>query len=172
MASKKQWRVDIHEPPTAYVTEILVALYSSHLCDLCILCCMSYWVFPNPPVNDDDPLLQRKLRPLKEATKSDTATFLAGIIWTSPPDVELFIKLLCVCVCAPTGDIRYRDIVIQLHCIYTCTSACPEYHYESGYALLVRKKGSSGSWRGHLSAGTMRAAHLQCLTAQEASPGY
>ena len=88
LASKKQWRVDIHEPPTAYVTEILVALYGSHLCDLCFLCCTSYWVFPNPPVNDDDPLLQRKLRPPKEATKSDTATLLAGIIWTSPPDVE------------------------------------------------------------------------------------
>ena len=88
LASKKQWRVDIHEPPTTYVTEILVALYGSHLRDLRFLCSTSYWVFPNPPVNEDYPLLQRKLRLLEEATRSDAATLLASIIWTSPPDVE------------------------------------------------------------------------------------
>lgn len=36
-------------------------------------------------MNDDDPLLERKLGLLKEATKSDSATLLAIVVWTSPP---------------------------------------------------------------------------------------
>jgi hypothetical protein len=74
LASKNQWRVDTSEPPAANILEVLVALNGSHLCDLCFLCTSSDRIFPDPPMDYDNPLLQREPKKLPLWSRLDIAT--------------------------------------------------------------------------------------------------